>query len=110
VTRRLNTEQMVNGLSNMPSELLFSTLAAVKDESSFLHFAGLLAAEHDEEDDPSGKVDMHKPNWKNQTIEDFLLAANAWNTDAKLAEMPRPRPADLWQLLAKYLLNSRGYD
>lgn len=102
---------VVHGLSNMPNELLFSSLSEVKDEPSFLQFVSLLASETSiDNEDIEKKEDAHKPNWKNQTIEDFLLAANAWDTDAKLSEMPRPKPADLWQLLAKYLLNSRGYD
>jgi hypothetical protein len=101
---------MAHQLSNMPKELLFSSLSEVKDESSFLQFVSLLASEQNVANEAIEKEVVHKPNWKNQTIEDFLLAANAWNTDAKLAELPRPKPADLWQLFAKYLLNSRGID
>jgi hypothetical protein len=96
-------------LLNESDELLSSSLAAVKDEQSFLHFVGLLAADGEVHLPASGKTDSHKPDWSNQTIEDFLLAANAWVTDAQASESPGPRPADLWQLLAKYLWASRRY-
>jgi hypothetical protein len=100
---------MNHELLNGPDELLSSSLTAVKDEPSFLHFVGLLAADGKARMPLSEKADLHRPDWSNQTIEDFLRAANAWATDAKVSESPGPKPSDLWQLLAKYLWASRRY-
>lgn len=94
----------------MTSDQLFEFLEAVSDESSFIRFAELLAADRRSADSLTLTIDGFQGDWANQTIADFLTAAAAWAADSAFGERPGLKPSNPWQLFATFLWAGRGYE
>ncbi len=94
----------------MSHDTLFESLQAVKDESSFLYFVGLLAEDCAASDTATLSPDGFQEEWANQTIQDFLLAAKSWADDSEFGIRPGPKPANPWALMAMFLWAGRGYE
>ena len=94
----------------MTSDQLFEVLEGVTDESSFVRFVELLAADRQSADSLALTVDGFQGEWANQTIADFLEAASAWAKDSAFGEQPGPKPGNPWQLFATFLWAGRGYE
>lgn len=94
----------------MVTDDVFKALSSVDDETSFITFVELLAADRDRSESSSVTPDGFQGAWANQTIVDFLLAASAWARDSDFGVRPGPRPVNPWQLFATFLWAGRGYE
>lgn len=95
---------------HMSHDALFESLLAVKDESSFLFFVGLLAEDRAASEMVALSPDGFQGEWANQTIQEFLLAAKSWADDSDFGVRPGPKPANPWALMAMFLWAGRSYE
>ena len=94
----------------MESDQLFEALESVADETSFVRYVELLAAERRVADTLALSVDGFQGEWANQTIAEFLAAALAWAADSGFDEHPGPKASNPWQRSAHFLWAGRGYE
>ncbi|QNH10991.1 hypothetical protein [Xanthomonas sp. SI] len=94
----------------MANDELLNAFSTVDDETSFIQFVELLAADRKLSESLSVTHDGFQGAWANQSIADFLRAASAWATDSEFGVRPGPKPTNPWKLFATFLWAGRGYE
>lgn len=89
---------------------LFELLESVEDEQSFLAFARALSKGRASADSDATTSDEFHDDGFNQTLAAFLEAAVAWAEDSGFGARPGPKPANPWQLAARFLWAGCAYE
>lgn len=91
-------------------DLLFASLEAVVDETTFLAFIAIFTQDRAAAESLPISVDGRQGEWANQSILAFLEAGHAWAEDSGFGQRPGPPSHNPWQLFASFLWAGRGYE
>jgi hypothetical protein len=86
---------------------LFDLAVAVTDEASFLRFVAALRADREAAAVPSG---ANSRDWENDTIEDFLRAAQSWAEDSDFGRRVQLVDVSPWKRFAAFLYSGKIYE
>jgi hypothetical protein len=72
----------------------------VKDESTFLEFVKALKED----------FNVHRSEWENGTIDQFLESAIAWSEDSNFGSDQGLKDASAWKKIAVFLYSGKIYE
>ncbi len=94
----------------MTNHAVFDALEVTNDEATFLRFVEVLLVERRAVESLQQTADGFQGEWANQSIEQFLGAAQAWALSSGFGARPGPKSDNPWRLFADFLYAGRGYE